>query len=121
MDRERFSQCPCCEAWFSSQDILAGPDIEPLGMTFETGDTRFNLIYFNHRVPGCGSTFTIEARRLEPFLSEIPPPDVMAGQLGCDNHCTSMNDLAACDVPCCWAPYRRFLLQLRSRRDIPTT
>ena len=75
MDRDRFYQCPCCQAWFSSQDILDSPQVEPLGMTFDQDDTGFNLLYFNHVEPGCGSTFTIEAQRLR----DVPVGDAAAG------------------------------------------
>jgi hypothetical protein len=120
VDRDHFIQCPCCKAWFSSHDILDSPQVEPLGMTFDGGDTQFNLLYFNHVDPRCGSTFTIEARRLASFLAEEVPPEVMAGTAACEHHCSSMDDLSDCRTECCWAPYRRFLLYLRARRDLPT-
>ncbi len=121
MNRDRFYQCPCCQTWFSSRDIMDGHHVEPLGMTFDQGDPQYNLLYFNHVDPRCGSTFTIEARRFAPFLAEVPPPDILAGQDGCEHHCTSMDDLAVCNAQCQWAPFRRFLLQLRDRRDVEAT
>ena len=119
MDRDRFCQCPCCRAWFSSRDILENPEVEPIGMTFDGGDPQFNLFYFNHVVADCGSTFAVAARRFASFLPEPAPPDVLAGTPECEGHCTSLADLAECHSRCHWAPYRRFLLSLQERRTLP--
>lgn len=119
MDRDRFCQCPCCDTWFSIHDILESPEVEPLGMAFDECNKDFNLLYFNHLGPRCGSTFTVEARRFEPFLSEMAPPEVMAGRPDCEHHCTSMDNLAECRSECRWAPYRRFMVRLRARRNLP--
>jgi hypothetical protein len=116
--RDRFNQCPCCHAWLSVQDILESPLVEPLGMAFDQGDPGYNLLYFNHLVEGCGSTFTIEARRFAPFLPEEPPPEVKSDTPGCEHHCTSMRNLVACQASCHWAPFRRFMLLLRARRGL---
>jgi hypothetical protein len=116
VDREHFCQCPCCGNWLSIDEILDGPRVEPVGMTFDGGDPHFNLLYFNHLDPQCGSTFTIEAERFAPYLPETAPAQILAGGPDCENHCTSMDNLLECQAPCHWAPYRRFLLALRMRR-----
>jgi hypothetical protein len=121
LDRDRFCQCPCCHTSFTIQDILESAAVEPLGMAFDRDDPGFNLLYFNHVDPQCGSTFTIEARRFAAFLPETPPPEVKADQAGCEHRCMSMSDLTECQCDCHWAPYRRFLLRLRERRDLPAT
>lgn len=118
MEVDRFCQCPCCGTWFSSQDILASPAVEPLGMMRDVEDRERNLLFFNHLVPGCGSTFTIDARRFTPFLPESPPTASLADGTECQHHCTSIHDLTECGANCRWAPYRRLLLELRHQRGL---
>jgi hypothetical protein len=117
VDADRFTQCPCCGAWFSRDDILANPAIVPIGMMRDGDDRERNLLFFNHLDGKCGSTFTIDARRLAPFLQAPEPQTSLMGGPDCQHHCTSMKDLKECASDCRWAPYRRFLLELRRRRN----
>ena len=119
MDAHRFYRCPCCGTWLSAEDILTSPAIEPLGMMRDVEDRERNLLFFNHLVPGCGSTFTIDARRFAPFLPEALPVVPLADGPDCQHHCTSIHDLAECRSDCRWAAYRRLLLDLRRRRGLP--
>lgn len=107
--------CPGCKTAFTLHDLIQSPEIEPLGMQFENGDTSLNVYYFNHDRADCGSTFVVPAMAFRSMITEPIPESILAGTEVCGHHCLSMDDLAACDAPCRYAPFRRFLLSIRMR------
>jgi len=115
MDGQKFAQCPGCQLWFTAREIIDGSFVEPIGMTLEEGNAEWNLFYFNHKVPDCGTTFVIRADSFDPFIEEPIPPRTMAFGPDCEGHCTSIEDRRLCQYECRWAPYRRFLIQLLAK------
>jgi hypothetical protein len=115
---DRFVQCSCCRTWFTRQQLLTSPVIEPIGMTFDKGQPTWNLFYFNHLEKSCLSTFTVPAEQMDPFLVEPAPGLILFGDDRCEGHCSSVADLSLCTSSCHWAPYRRLLLRMRAARGL---
>jgi len=113
----KIKQCPNCKKWFSAVDILESPEVTPIGMHLDSDDSGFNLYFFNHTDGKCNTTFTIEVDKFEPFITEAIPVQNNAGTEDCDNHCTRIDDLEACQMECHYAPYRRFLLSIIKKRE----
>lgn len=109
-------RCPGCSALFTLEDLLRSPDIRPIGMLIETNDHSLNHYYFNHTCPSCGSTFVVPILDFLPLIREVVPERIMTGSDACEGRCTRIDDLAGCSAPCRYAPFRRFLLELRSGR-----
>lgn len=107
--------CPCCKAVLTIDDFVENAEVEPLGMTVDVTDPSFNYYYFNHECQSCGTTFAVNVLTFEPFIPEPIPPFVLAGTVECELHCTRIDDLAVCTRECRYAPYRRYLLQLRKK------
>ena len=108
--------CPTCGAFFSLEDLLSSPDVVPVGMTSDEEEEPESLYYFTHRVPGCGTTFTIPATAFRTFIDEIIPEEIKSGQATCRGLCSRIQELELCDNNCHWAPYRRLLLEMVRRR-----
>lgn len=106
-------QCPGCPASFSLADFRNNPEIHAIGMQFGDADFQDSLYYFNHECPRCGTTFVVSVLEFLPLIDEVVPETSLAGSDTCGGHCTRIDDLAQCDNPCRYAPFRRFLLKLR--------
>jgi len=114
---EVVKQCPLCRRDFTLEEVLESAEVKPIGMAFEPGSFEHNVYYFNHHCPGCGSTFVIPVERFIALIEEYISPEVLDGTAGCDQHCRRLDDLEACNEPCYYAPFRRFLLnRLLQRR-----
>lgn len=111
-----FCQCPCCQTWFSRQQILESPEVQPIGMMLEEHDPHWNFFVFNHVAPQCGSTFAVSVEKFADLLDGPPPAAILTGHADCAGHCTSLEDLAACTATCHWAPYRRLLRSMLAVR-----
>ncbi|MBE0564479.1 MAG: hypothetical protein IH621_00855 [Krumholzibacteria bacterium] len=107
--------CPFCKAPFTLEDLVASPDIAPIGMMLNDDDAAWNFYYFNHMASGCGTTFTVSVEVFAPLLNEAVPEAIRTHSCDCEGRCTSLADLAECGAECHWAPYRRFLGVLRAR------
>lgn len=108
--------CPCCKASITLEDLLTSPDIVPIGMLLQDDQASWNSYYFNHTAEDCGSTFTINVETFASLLNEPIPASIRTGSCDCEGRCTSLKDLAHCGAECHWAPYRRFLQVLVSRK-----
>ena len=104
---------------FSLRALLESPEVAPIGMQIEDTDHAWNYYYFNHECPSCGSTFTIPVLDFLPFISEPVPDLVLTGTETCQRHCMKIGDLMECHNACRYAPFRRFLLNLRRERAMP--
>ncbi len=118
MSDEKLKRCPACGEWFTLQDILESPELEPVGMSFEDGNPRANLFYFQHNNSRCGSSFVIPVTELRVLIEEPVPENTLAGTDSCAAHCTRVDDWAACDHECSLAPYRRLLINLAKRKGL---
>ncbi len=116
MQDERFVRCPCCETWFSQDEVLTSPEIQPIGMMLEDTDPRWNFFVFNHAVAGCGSTFAMSVDLFRACITDPVPEVICTGTTDCERHCTMLGDLEICRVNCHWAPYRRLLQQMLATR-----
>jgi hypothetical protein len=110
-------QCPNCGEWFSLQDVLENPEIEPLGMSFENADSELNVYYFRHTSERCGTSFVIPVYEFAGLVREPMHANILRGTTECESHCTSVDDLSACSQQCLYAPFRRLLLSML-RSDI---
>ena len=113
---QHVATCPCCGAGFTLEDLLTSPDVEPIGMILEDNEASWNSYYFNHVTANCGSTFTTHVETFAALLTEPVPSAIRTRSCDCEGRCTSLTDLAACGAECHWAPYRRFLSVLLSRK-----
>ena len=118
MKGDTFKQCPVCGTWFTLDNIIHSPEIEPIGMTLDPANDDNCFLYFTHSAPECMTTFVIPVEDLRPALDEeLTAPRVHPGE-GCSGHCTTIADLSACRQNCELAVYRRFMLKLMSNREL---
>lgn len=108
--------CPFCNVSFALEDLMTSPEIVPIGMLLQDDEAEWNFYYFNHVAENCGTTFTVSVDIFAPLLTERVPPAIRARSCECEGRCTSLTDLAECQAECHWAPYRRFLQILLSRK-----
>jgi hypothetical protein len=105
-------QCPNCGEWFSLRDLLENPEIEPVGMSFESADSELNVYYFRHMSERCGSSFVVPVYEFAGLLPEPINAKIRRGLPDCESHCITVDDLAACSQQCMYAPFRRLLLSM---------
>lgn len=105
---EVVKQCPMCAHPFTLGDVMAHPEVKPIGMAF-LGEV--NQYFFNHVCAGCGSTFTIPVEAFLALIQEPVPAQALVGTSRCEHHCRRVTDLQRCAQPCRYAPFRRFLLE----------
>ncbi len=117
MNQRRFKQCPGCGKWFSLKNIMECEHIKPVGMSFESKSFGLNVYYFNHQVESCGTTFLIPVKEFIPVLQEPIPCLDLTGTSDCEMHCMYIDDLTECSRECIHAPFRRFLVNIASRRE----
>ena len=115
-------QCTGCKKWFSGEDLISDPELEPLGMAFIKGKNAQAFYHFLHHAPDCGTTFLLEADKLKDYIdAPFPSANLMGtdecpledtehkSEATCGGDCVDLYDLATCGVECQHAPYRRFL------------
>lgn len=111
MHRTVCAICPTCSSEITFDDVLEGRGVAAIGMLIEP-DERTRVYFFNHVVPGCGTTFTVPIEVFAPVLEEEIPSQSILGTESCEGRCVRLADLGECRQPCENAPYRRFLLRL---------
>jgi hypothetical protein len=121
MNKLNFKQCPGCRVWFSADEIIESPNIEPVGMVLEGDETPMNLYYFNHLCPTCQTTFTIPVDDFKPFIKSDQDCVVVAGSQKCEKHCFELEDCSPCRQKCFYAPYRKFLKEMMKTRGMLVT
>jgi len=108
-----FKTCRSCHIhWADLQQFLHDPGISVLGLQAITSIPDSNLLMFEHR---CGSTISVRAKLLRQLLPEPEEKIKLPLQFekeGCEGHCRSLEDLAACRQPCSNARDRHLLLRL---------
>lgn len=113
--------CPHCGAAFSANDLVYSEEIRPIGVCLDPETRSFNYFYFNHEVPGCGTTFIIHVEALLEFVREEIPPGRLTDGTHCPGHCLDLNDSAVCNAACYYAPFRRLLQYMLEIRGIKIT
>ncbi len=94
------------------KQFVHDPGVSVLGLQAITSVPDGNLLMFEHR---CGSTISIRAnllRQLFPDPEEQTALPLQFDKDGCEGHCRSLSDLAACRQPCINARDRRLLVRL---------
>jgi hypothetical protein len=107
--------CPFCREAFSLTDFLDNERLLPRGMTYDEY-SGVTVLYFDHDIPSCGTTFAVPTESFRQFISESIPQDDLYGTADCGEHCNKIEDIADCHRPCRNAPFRRFLRRLMERR-----
>ena len=97
-------------------DILEGDEVTIIGMSLDDEDSQFNSYFFNHDSPNCNTTFTMNVLEFSPYIDEPIAEEILAGQAGCEQHCTNRSDTQPCGQNCRWAPFRRLMSQLMIRK-----
>ena len=105
---EKIKQCSTCFAWMTIEEIMYDRRIRPIGMTYDTFANKA-YFFFQHDVPGCGTSFMLNVEYLKSYIEEEIPDKVIALSEHCELHCTRISDLGACSQECRNAPYRRLL------------
>ncbi len=117
MPDESRRACTGCGHSYDLAELVRDVDFVPIGMQFEDPDQQFNFYFFNHECPNCGTTILIPVLDFLPFIAEPVPDLVRTGMEDCGRHCTRIEDLSECRAQCRYAPFRRYLLLLKARRE----
>jgi len=107
--------CPGCGATFSAATIPGHPEIEPIGMQLSGEIPDLNFYYFTHMASQCLSTFAVPVELFIELIDEPVREKILAGGENCERHCLKIKDLQMCHAECRYAPFRRFLLSMRSQ------
>lgn len=105
--------CPLCRERFSRSDLIRSPAIAPIGMLHSPpfrGEPAKTLYFFNHVPDTCGTTFTTHVQLFAELIGPVTAP-LLHGTDDCEDHCSRLEDLGACNQQCANAPYRRFLIE----------
>jgi hypothetical protein len=111
--------CPGCGTVFTLQQIVSNSEVLPIGM--QIVESGRHMYFFTHACSACGSTFVVPVLAFLPFLTEPVPDTPFTGTEVCDRHCMRIDDLSRCYAPCRYAPFRRFLLQIRKEQRAPAS
>lgn len=112
MSEEKFKKCGCCQAVLSMKEIVNDPNIRPIGMAFADDTTEGAYYFFQHEIPGCGTSFVLLVENLKSFIDETIPEQKLTLGPCCEQHCVDLKDLGECKQECHFAPFRRFLLKM---------
>ena len=116
MNDTRFKKCNACRQWFSLDDILHNPEIEPLGMLASSCDPYEAYFLFLHNIPTCQSSFMIRVEDFKGLLRQKTPSISFFRTTSCEGHCANLLDLTDCRQDCRNAPYRRLLFEMQSKK-----
>lgn len=117
MNKKTIKECPKCNLNITLDDLLYNENIEPIEMSICEDDHSLNLMYFNHNIKNCFTTFAVYVEIFKPLLNEPIPPEIKTGTEGCNGHCSDLNDTSICNNNCTWSPYRRFMNQLIEKKS----
>ncbi len=118
-----FRTCGSCKkSWSDWKQFLLDTGVRLLGLQASPHLAEANLLVLEHR---CGSSISILASRLRhlvPVPGDEAETPCLYGTEMCREHCTRLEDLAACDRPCVNANDRRLvqlLLEIKRRGGPP--
>lgn len=119
MTMNQFKRCPGCNHWISLDDILEARGVEATGLMADPKDSDDCLFHFVHRVDECNTSFVIHSREfVETMGLDICGVHAMGGP-ECPGHCTSVDDLTECDVPCSIQGLRELMLSIVMKNHAP--
>jgi len=119
--QEPFRTCGMCRrSWATREEFLEDPALKLLGLQVVAELPDANLIMWEHE---CGTSVSVLARRLRDLLGPVDggawPLPLLLGSKDCQQLCTKLENLGACDRPCRNAFDRRvtaWLVQMVERR-----
>jgi hypothetical protein len=92
------------------------PGVRLLGLQIAPDIPEANLLIFEHR---CGSTISVLARALRPFLDgEDRHAKNFFGTEQCNQHCRILENLSACDNRCVNARDRAMVQKILELRGV---
>nr|MBN2276476.1 hypothetical protein [candidate division Zixibacteria bacterium] len=104
--------CPYCHAALSIDKIVRDPSIRPIGMAFHDIDSPITYYFFQHDVPGCGTSFLVNIEEFAEYVADSIGSECLARTDCCEGHCVNLEDLNECRQECRNAPFRRFLFEM---------
>lgn len=116
MPVEIFKPCPGCGEWFSLDDILDMPALQPTGLTIDPSDQDNCYFHFIHMSDGCNSSFVIHSADLERGLRTPIQEESEYGQDHCPGYCARVDELKVCKNNCRLSRFREILLDMIERR-----
>ena len=113
-----FKTCGACKrAWLTWDAFVLDPAVRLLGLQSDINNTDINLLVFEH---ACGTSISLLAKRLRPFLPGPEPSDAhprLMGTAQCRGHCLHLEDLQQCDQPCSNARDRELILLVQRMKE----
>ena len=108
-------RCPGCGRIWPLADVVASPELEPVGFQVNTARPQQSLVFFVHVVAGCHTTVVLSNRELSAVMEGLSADRTESRSLLCDGHF----DLAvgtACREDCACRPHRELFERLCAAR-----
>ncbi|MCP4177252.1 MAG: hypothetical protein GY756_05755 [bacterium] len=107
-----FKKCPSCNyIWETRNKLLSDKNVELKGYQLSFSELKTGLIFFNHEVHNCETTFSI---KIETF-KDLLPEDIFSNKFDkpetCPEYCLRKYDLTPC-LEKCECAYVRNVLQI---------
>ena len=113
-----FKKCPCCnEEWTTQELFLGDRNLEIVGYKADFKKLEYGLFFFNHQIPNCNSTITIETNMFFNLYSGKKYTERKTGSEDCKGYCKNLNQLSRCDALCECAFVREILRIIRNREN----
>jgi hypothetical protein len=115
-----FKICPKCSyTWKSRNDFLGDPSVCLVGFQANFKETEPGHYFFNHILGGnhCDTTLAVEVEAFLSLYKENMFTDIKFGSPTCEEHCSSVADLAQCPVECKNAVARKIMQAFSHCKD----
>lgn len=110
-----FKVCPTCEyAWPDRDTFLADPCVITAGYQVNFVNLGAGFFLFNHDIPGCGTSFALEAGAFTDMHDGPIFERRRNGTDDCAGHCLHESDLDPCKEECECAYVRDVLQKVRA-------
>ena len=110
-----FKTCPNCEKTWNDRDtFLSDPAVTLAGYQANFGNLEAGYFLFTHNVPGCGTSFAIQAGSFTDMHDGPIFEERKTGTNSCEGHCLHSSDLDPCKEKCECAYVRDVLQKIRN-------